>query len=195
MPAHRHPMTAGSGFAPANDISQMLMGLEELSIAIVPQPSRANRPTDSAVLHVSKSEKYRLCQKHHHEGDEHRRRRGGCDFKDRLACRRDAHVVEERKGEDVQERSRACHDGRGGNNAQVACADDVFARERQRCSIALPTVLVIVASQRVHDYDGRHGADCTGAGAHAGVTIRRVGKVSTTNMNRPTRRCSGETSA
>ena len=46
MPAHRHPMTAGSGFAPANDISQMLMGLEELSIAIVPQPSRANRPTD-----------------------------------------------------------------------------------------------------------------------------------------------------
>lgn len=39
-------MTAGSGFAPANDMSQLLTGLEELSIAMVPQPSRANRPTE-----------------------------------------------------------------------------------------------------------------------------------------------------
>ena len=85
-------------------------------------------------------------------------------------------MIEERKGEDVQKRSRACHDDREDNNAQVSRADDVFARERQRCPIALPAVLVIVASQRVHDHDGRHGADRAGAGAHAGVTIRRVGK-------------------
>ena len=127
-------MTAGSGFAPANDMSQLLMGLEELSIAMVPQPSRANRPADRRSASMCPNRKNIGCAKNTIM------REMSIDAaeavaisKDRLACRRDAHVIEERKGEDVQKRSRACHDDREDNNAQVSRADDVFARERQRC--------------------------------------------------------------
>ena len=63
IPAHRQPRTAGSGFAPAIDMSQLLMGLEELSVAIVPQPSRANRPTDRRSASMCPNRKNSGCAK------------------------------------------------------------------------------------------------------------------------------------
>ena len=63
MPAHRQPRTAGSGFAPAIDMSQLLMGLEELSVAMVPQPSRANRPTDRRSASMCPNRKNSGCAK------------------------------------------------------------------------------------------------------------------------------------
>lgn len=63
IPAHRQPRTAGSGFAPAIDMSQLLMGLEELSVAMVPQPSRANRPTDRRSASMCPNRKNSGCAK------------------------------------------------------------------------------------------------------------------------------------
>ena len=40
--------------------------------------------------------------------------------------------------------------------------------------VALPTVLIVVAGQRVHHHDGRHSAYGAGPGAHAGIAIRHV---------------------
>ena len=125
---------------------------------------------------MSKSKEQRLCQKHHHEGDEHRCGGGYYGLKDGLSRRGNTRAVEERDGDDAQKRGGARHDGREDNDAQVACTDDVFARDGQRCPIALPSVLIVVAGQRVHDHDGRHGADRAGAGTHARVTVRCVGE-------------------
>ena len=63
MPAHRQLRTAGSGFAPAIDMSQLLMGLEELSIAMVPQPNRANRPRDRRSASMCPNRKNSGCAK------------------------------------------------------------------------------------------------------------------------------------
>ena len=63
IPAHRPPRTAGSGFAPAIDMSQLLMGLEELSIAMVPQPIRAKRPTERRSASMCQNRKNSGCAK------------------------------------------------------------------------------------------------------------------------------------
>ena len=63
MPAHRQLRTAGSGFAPAIDMSQLLMGLEELSIAMARHPSRANRPTERRSASMCPNRKNSGCAK------------------------------------------------------------------------------------------------------------------------------------
>lgn len=63
MPAHRQPRTAGSGFAPAIDMSQLLMGLEELNVAMARHPSRANRPTDRRSASMCPNRKNSGCAK------------------------------------------------------------------------------------------------------------------------------------
>ena len=63
IPAHRQPRTAGSGFAPAIDMSQLLMGLEELSVAMARHPSRANRPTEKRSASMCPNRKNSGCAK------------------------------------------------------------------------------------------------------------------------------------
>lgn len=63
MPAHRQPRTAGSGFAPAIDMSQLLMGLEELNVAMARHQSRANRPTDRRSASMCPNRKNSGCAK------------------------------------------------------------------------------------------------------------------------------------
>ena len=63
IPAHRQPRTAGSGFAPAIDMSQLLMGLEELSAAMARHPSRANRPTERRSASMCPNRKNSGCAK------------------------------------------------------------------------------------------------------------------------------------
>ena len=63
IPAHRQPRTAGSGFAPAIDMSQLLMGLEELNVAMVRHPSMANRPTDRRSASMCPNRKNSGCAK------------------------------------------------------------------------------------------------------------------------------------
>ena len=63
MPAHKQPRTAGSGFAPAIDMSQLLMGLEELSVAMARHPSRANKATDRRSASMCPNRKNSGCVK------------------------------------------------------------------------------------------------------------------------------------
>ena len=63
IPAHRQPRTVGSGFAPAFDISQLLMGLEELNVAMARHQSRANRPTDRRSASMCPNRKNSGCAK------------------------------------------------------------------------------------------------------------------------------------
>ena len=63
MPAHKQPRTAGSGFAPAIDMSQLLMGLEELSVAMARHPSRANKATDRRSASMRPNRKNNGCAK------------------------------------------------------------------------------------------------------------------------------------
>lgn len=63
VPAHRQPRTVGSGFAPAIDISQLLIGLEELNVAMARHPSRANRPTDRRSASMCPNRKNSGCAK------------------------------------------------------------------------------------------------------------------------------------
>ena len=129
-------------------MSQLLMGLEEFNVAMARHQSRANRPTDRRSASMCPNRKNSGCAKNTIM------REMSIDAAEAIAISKTVCPVEGmptllNSGMETMLRSAAAarHDSREDNDAQVACADDVFTRERQRCPITLPTVLIVETGQ------------------------------------------------